>query len=150
MNNCKHLTIRSKNYEKYFYCRLDKKVVNYTNECKKCLKIEPRKNKGINKRTSKQNKLEKDRDKSLIKKGYCEYCGRYSDGLDPHEVYGGSNRKRSILNGFVKLLCRECHQNEDVLQELKVKTQEEFEQEKSREEFIKIIGKSYIKSIDKE
>lgn len=54
MNNCKHLTIRSKNYEKYFYCRLDKKVVNYTNECKKCLKIEPRKNKSINKVSKKK------------------------------------------------------------------------------------------------
>lgn len=148
MTNCKYLTMRSKNYEKYFYCRLDKKIINYTNNCKKCFKIERRENKSINKRTNKQNKLEKQRDKNLIKKGYCQYCGKYNDRLDTHEVYGGSNRKRSILNGFVILLCRQCHQNEKIINQLKIDTQIKFEQNHSREEFIKIIGKSYIKSID--
>ena len=57
MNKCKYITIRTKNYEKYFYCRLNKKIINYTTECIKCLKNEPRKNKGINKKTSKQIKL---------------------------------------------------------------------------------------------
>ena len=30
MNKCKYITIRTKNYEKYFYCRLNKKIINYT------------------------------------------------------------------------------------------------------------------------
>ena len=54
MNKCKYLTIRSKNYEKYFYCRLNKKIINYTTECVKCVKSEPRKNKGINKVSKKR------------------------------------------------------------------------------------------------
>lgn len=99
----------------------------------------------IKKKSSKQAKLERDRDKNLIKKGKCEYCHKYSDRLDPHEVYGGSNRKRSIKNKFVALLCRNCHDNEKVIEELKKKYQKEYEKTHTREEFIKLIGKSYLK-----
>ena len=73
----------------------------------------------------------------------CENCGKNAH-LDPHEVYGGRNRKRSILNGFIKLLCRECHSNEEILNQLKIDTQKEYEKTHTREEFIKIIGKNYI------
>ena len=48
MNKCKYITIRSKNYEKYFYCRLNKKIINYTTECIKHFKSEPSKNKDLN------------------------------------------------------------------------------------------------------
>ena len=48
MNKCKYLAIRTKNYEKYFYCRLNKKIINYTTEYIKHVKSEPSKNKGIN------------------------------------------------------------------------------------------------------
>lgn len=104
-----------------------------------------KKNMGIKKKSSKQAKLERDRDKDLIKKGKCEYCGKYSNRLDPHEVYGGSNRKRSIKNKFVALLCRNCHDDNKVIEELKKKYQREYEKEHTREEFIKLIGKSYLK-----
>ena len=108
------------------------------------LKTILKRNTPIKKRTAKQNKLEKERDKNLIKSGYCGYCGKYCEKLDTHEIYGGSNRKRSIKYGFVKLLCRKCHENEKILQELKIKTQKEFEKTHTREEFIEIIGKSYL------
>lgn len=58
---------------------------------------------------------------------------------------GGSNRKRSIENRFVALICRNCHQNEKIITELKIKYQKEYEKTHTREEFIKLIGKSYIK-----
>ena len=106
------------------------------------------KNAEIKKRSSKQAKLERDRDKNLIKKGKCDYCGRYFGKLDPHEVYGGSNRKRSIKNKFVALLCRNCHDDNKALKELKIKYQKEYEKTHTREEFIKLIGKSYIKGND--
>ena len=48
MYKCKYLAIRTKNYEKYFYCRLNKKIINYTTEYIKHVKSEPSKNKGIN------------------------------------------------------------------------------------------------------
>ena len=98
----------------------------------------------IKKRSSKQAKLERNRDKNLIKKGKCDYCHRYFDKLDPHEVYGGSNRKRSIKNKFVALLCRNCHDDNKVIEELKKKYQKEYEKKHTREDFIKLIGKSYI------
>lgn len=143
MNNCKYLTIRTKNYEKYFYCRLNKKIINYTTECIKCVKSEPRKNEGINKKTSKQIKLEKSRYSILtddLEHCYiCRFQGKKVLRDDLHEVYGGANRKRSIL------ICRKHHQNEEILSELKVATQQLYEVDHTRDEFIKLIGKSYIK-----
>lgn len=96
------------------------------------------------KKSKKLTKLEKQRDKNIIKYGECDFCHKKFKHLDPHEVYGGSNRKRSILNGFVKKLCRMCHSNEKILNQLKVDTQIEFEKTHTREEFIKLIGKSYL------
>lgn len=98
----------------------------------------------IKKKSSKLAKLERDRDKDIIKSGKCEFCHKERKHLDPHEVYGGCNRKRSIKNNFVKLLCRRCHSNEEILKILKINTQKEFEKEHTREEFIKLIGKSYL------
>ena len=98
----------------------------------------------IKKRSKKQDKIERQRDKNRIKEGKCDYCHREKKHLDPHEVYGGSNRKRSIRNNFVKMLCRECHSSEEIINQLRMDTQKEFEKTHTREEFIKIIGKSYI------
>ena len=149
MNKCKYLTIRSKDYEKYFDCRLNKKIINYTTECIKCVKNEPRKNKGINKKTSKQIKLEKSRYSILTNDlEHCYICRFQNKKVlrdDLHEVYNGANRKRSILNGLVVPLCRKHHQNEEILSELKVATQKMYEVNHTRDEFIKLIGKSYIK-----
>lgn len=100
--------------------------------------------KQIKKKSKRLAKLERQRDKNIAKEGICEFCGQYSKRLDPHEVYGGSNRKRSILNGFVKRLCRECHSNENIIEQLKIDTQKEFEKTHTRAEFIAIVGKSYI------
>lgn len=106
---------------------------------------EKKKNYTINKRSKKQNKLERERDKNLDKSGKCKYCDRYFKKLDPHEIYGGSNRARSIKNRFVAFLCRECHDNEEVIKELRIMAQLEYEKTHTREEFIQLIGKSYIK-----
>ena len=67
--------------------------------------------------------LERKRDKNIVKNGRCDCCNKFSKHLDPHEVYGGSNRKRSVLNGFVKMLCRECHSNEKIINQLRIDTQ---------------------------
>lgn len=98
----------------------------------------------IKKRSNKLAKIERQRDKDLTKSGICEYCGNYSKRLDPHEIYGGSNRKRSIKHKFVKLICPRCHSNEEIINQLRIDTQKEFEKKNTREEFIKLIGKSYI------
>lgn len=138
--SCKYL---SKALNGNLRCKYKKQIITLQT-CKNCSNFILVTNKPISKRSSKLNKLEKERDKNLIKKGYCEYCGIYSK-LDSHEVYSGCNRKRSILNGFVALICRNCHQNEKIIAELKIKYQKEYEKTHTREEFIKLIGKSYIK-----
>ena len=100
--------------------------------------------KEMKKKSSKLAKLERQRDKDIIKSGKCEYCHKEYKHLDPHEVYGGSNRQRSIKNGFVKLLCRKCHSNEQIINQLRMETQKEYGKTHTREEFIKLIGKSYL------
>ena len=98
----------------------------------------------IKKKSSKLAKLERQRDKEIVKSGICEFCGKFSKRLDPHEVYGGSNRKRSIAHKFVKLLCRKCHDDEEIINQLRIETQKEYMKTHTEEEFIKLIGKSYL------
>ena len=102
------------------------------------------KNVNIKKKSSKLAKLERQRDKDIVKSGKCDYCHIVKKRLDPHEVYGGSNRQISIKNGFVKMLCRECHSNEKIINQLRIDVQKEYEKNHTREDFIKIIGKSYL------
>ena len=111
-------------------------------------KTKPDSKKGqIKQKSKKLAKLERQRDKELIKTGRCECCGKVCKKLDPHEVYGGSNRKRSIKNKFIKLLCRECHSNEKVIAQLRIDTQKEYEKNHTREEFIKLIRKKLFKQL---
>ncbi len=139
---CKYFTVKSQKLKKYKFCRLNKQVIH--DECKKCLKFEYRQYKTMKKKSNKLSKLEKERDKNIVKKGICQNCGRYSNRLDPHEVYGGSNRQRSIKNGFVKIICRKCHDDEKEIIKLRKETQLEYEKNHTREEFIQLIGKSYL------
>ena len=139
--SCKYL---SKSLNGKIRCKYHKRYINYKVDCENCSKTIFVRNKPIKKVSKKRMKLEKERDKNLVKSGKCDYCKKYCDRLDPHEVYGGSNRKRSIENGFVALLCRECHQNEEILLELKKQYQRSYEYSHSREEFIKLIGKNYL------
>ena len=95
MNKCKYITIRTKNYEKYFYCRLNKKIINYTTECTKCVKNEPHKNKGINKVSKKRITVTQDTyNKVMQRDNYrCRLCGT-SLNLQLHHIM----RKRKRLN----------------------------------------------------
>lgn len=104
----------------------------------------PPKSGQMKKKSKKLAKLERQRDKEIVKSGICEFCGKFSKRLDPHEVYGGSNRKRSIKHKFVKLLCRECHSNENIINQLRIDTQKEYEKTHTRAEFIAIVGRSYL------
>lgn len=103
----------------------------------------------IKKKSKKLAKLERQRDKNLVKEGICEFCGNYSRHLDPHEVYGGSNRRRSMEHKFVKLICPKCHSNETIINQLRIDTQKEYEKTHTEEEFIKLIGKSYLRRKEK-
>lgn len=104
----------------------------------------------IKKKSNKLAKLERQRDKDIVKEGICEICGKYSKRLDPHEIFGGSNRKRSIQHKFVKLICPKCHSNEAIINQLRIDTQKEYEKTHTRQEFINLIGKSYLRRNENE
>ena len=140
---CQYLRVRSEKYQKYYYCFKQKKKINISS-CGDCKDKVFKKYSKMKNRSKKISKLERERDKNIIKFGQCEYCHKEFKHLDPHEVYGGSNRKRSIEKGFIKKLCRKCHSDEKIINQLKIDTQIEFEKTHSREEFIKLIGKSYL------
>ena len=57
----------------------------------------------------------------------------------------GIDRLRSIKHGFVKDICRLCHDDEEKILELRKEVQSEFEETHTREEFIQLIGWSYLK-----
>lgn len=89
---------------------------------------------------------------SIIQKDDCCYiCG--SPRTEVHHVYFGRNRKASDENGFIVRLCPEHHRGDygvhgkhghqlDMF--FKRLGQIKFEKTHSREEFIKIIGRSYL------
>lgn len=101
----------------------------------------------MKKKTNKLAKLERDR-YSIFTNDFdkCYYCGIHKSlvGLDIHEVYGGANRITSMKNGLCVPLCRKCHQNNFIINDLKKWCQRKYEQEHTRAEFIKMIGKSYL------
>lgn len=146
--SCVYFTKRTRKYKPYFFCRLSKRVITF-DDCKSCLETKYKEINPIKKRTNKQVKLENGRF-SIITDDleHCYMCAeRGIKGVskdDLHEVYGGSNRKRSIENGLVVPLCRECHQDIYILNWLKRFVQLEYEESHSRDEFIDLIGKSYL------
>ena len=121
-----------------------KNLSNSYNPVPKQTKKEKKEPAKIKQKSSKLAKLERQRDKDIVKSGICDCCKKYSKHLDPHEVYGGSNRQRSMKNGFIKLLCDKCHSNEKKIMQLRKDVQKEYEKNHTREDFIRIIGKSYL------
>ena len=109
MNKCKYLAIRTKNYEKYFYCRLNKKIINYTTECIKCVKNEPRKNKGINKVSKKKITVTQDTYNKVMQRDNCRcrLCGT-SLNLHLHHMDGRGKDLTNDINNCI-ILCRHCH-----------------------------------------
>lgn len=95
------------------------------------------------------------------KDGRCWLCmwlhGDHSvrTGLHKHHVYFGTGqRKISEENGFAVYLCWEhhlaaggqeaVHRNHEICRRLQEETQRKFEQTHTREEFINLIGRSYL------
>lgn len=81
----------------------------------------------------------------------CFFCGKPAECI--HEVFfGTANRRVSIENGFCVGLChkehnlsfKSVHNNREMDLVLKRAYQKKYEENHSREEFIKLIGKSYI------
>ena len=81
----------------------------------------------------------------------CFFCGS-TRWLERHHIFQGANRGRSEMDGFVVTLCHYCHNeppdgvhfNRTNNLELKRMAQEQFEQNRTREEFRGLFGKSYL------
>ena len=82
-------------------------------------------------------------------------CEDYTEKLvlEEHHVFGGtSNRKNSEATGLKVYLCPPhhrtgllaAHRNKDIAEILHITAQKTYEKEHSREEFMKIFGRSYL------
>lgn len=89
--------------------------------------------------------------------GGCYLCRLLEDDDRPkvteiHHIFFGPNRERSEEYGFTTALCLPhhrtgpdaVHKNYRVCRILQQACQKEFEKTHSREEFMRIIGKSYL------
>lgn len=102
----------------------------------------------IKRKSSKLAAKERKRYSILTKKmDKCYLCKNKKRHI--HEIYKGCNRQISMKNGFCIPICDKCHKLTEIDNKLdtrlKIKCQKKFEQKHTREEFIAIIGQSYIK-----
>lgn len=100
-------------------------------------------------KSKKLTKLEKNR-KSVFTDNLdiCYLCGKKKNDL--HEVFGGRNRINSIKYNFILPLCRECHssnQNNAIFNDYWHRQGQLYWEEfiGSREEFIKVFRRNYLK-----
>ena len=82
------------------------------------------------------------------RKRECFVCKR-DDTLTVHHLYAGSRRQRADREGLTVFLCPLCHervQHHDAAADriLKQIGQRAFERTHTREEFIRLFGKSYL------
>ena len=146
---CKYLKIRTKNYKKYVYCSSPniKKEIEFK-DCRNCRFKEYRQVKELKKKSKNLKKLEAKR-YSIVTDNLtiCYICQkRRKDDL--HELFGGSNRRKSIEWGLVIPICRVCHSEWKTNEEMRKKYQEDGKQKfyklYSKEKFLEEFGKNYI------
>lgn len=82
----------------------------------------------------------------------CYRCGRCDQHLDRHEIFGGSNRKKSASMGLWVVLCHDrCHLNGvhkdgDLMRQMRSEGQRAamLWYGMTKEEFIQEFGKNYV------
>ena len=144
--NCKHLKIRSKNYNKYVYCNNLKKEISF-NDCKGCSNKEYKVTKPIKKRSNKLARAEKNRFSIIVSNlDNCVICGKFA--VNKHEIFFGTGQRQiSMKYGLVIPLCYQCHlvmHRNSVMQAIwHIKGQEAFEKKYPDLDFMEIFGRSY-------
>ena len=157
-NNCIYL---KQKLNRTLECKKQKKIINIKecNNCKykeyKCTEFSKnsanvyKKKTTLHKKSAKLTKLERNRFSVFTDNlDHCIICGVKKNHL--HEIFFGSNRQKSMQYGFVIPLCHECHaemhRSKDWQEYWHVKGQEYWEEFiGTREEFIRVFGKSYLK-----
>ena len=144
--NCIYFKKRTKKYELYFFCSKQRKNITFE-DCKKCPYKEYKKSYQIKNKSNKLKNLESKR-YSILTDNYnkCYRCP--NPKKHTHEIYGGRNRKVSMIHGFTIPLCDECHrkteEDMDFDKEFKIECQIEYMKTHTEDEFIALTGKSYI------
>lgn len=90
--------------------------------------------------------------KSILQSEKKCYVTELTDGLHKHHIYGAANRKISEDNGFWVWLTpkyhnmsdRGVHFNKEFDLLLKQECQAKYEETHSRDEFMELIGRSYL------
>ena len=143
---CKNFRIRTKKYERYFFCKNKNKQITLS-ECKNCSKLDFKINKPIKKQSKKQKKKEINR-YSIITNNLtkCYLCNEKKK--DIHEAIGGCNRQKSIEWGLTIPLCRKHHSELENNQKLKRKIQQlgqrTFENKYNHELFMSEFKRNYL------
>lgn len=145
-------TCRECNNKKYKKSTSDKKSPAASGQMRKnaqSLTKEQQKKIKMHNKSKKLTKLEKNR-KSVFTEDleHCYLCGKKKNDL--HEVFGGRNRINSIKYNFILPLCRECHssnQNNVIFNDYWHKQGQLYWEENigSREEFVKVFRRNYLK-----
>lgn len=81
----------------------------------------------------------------------CEICGKPYAEL--HEVFGGKNRQASIKYNMQIRLCEQhhrtgknaIHRSKEFRERVQAEYQKRFEKKYSREKFMRVFGRNYIK-----
>ena len=105
---CKNFLVRSKNYKKYFYCKLYKKEIEYT-DCKNCKDVDFKKIKRI-KVVSKKKNVSRETYNIVYNrdKGICRLCG--NNNIQLHHIIYRSEAKELIDEpSNCIMLCESCH-----------------------------------------
>ena len=144
---CINFRIRTKNYQKYIYCMHFKRNIEISN-CINCKYKEYKKIEAIKKQTKKQRKLERKRYSIITNNLNVCYICTQSPKNDLNEVFGGSNRKKSMQWGLVIPICRECHSEWHLNKQLRKKYQQEaqrsFEKQYGHEMFMLEFKRNYL------
>ena len=144
--SCINLLKRTKQSKIVFYCKINKKYIDYRIDCKNCSNFILKRNKAIRIKTNKLKQKEKNR-KSILTNDLskCYICGKTKQ--DVHEVYAGSNRQTSIKWNCTIPICRLCHTEWDSNKEMRQAYQDEcrnkFVELYSYDLFMKEFKKSY-------
>lgn len=105
---CKYL---SKTLKGELRCKISK-TITYIDDCKKCLKFEPRVNKPIKKVSNKRITVTEETYNKVMQrdKGKCRLCGT-AQNIQAHHILYRSERK-DLINEPTNMimLCIKCHQ----------------------------------------
>lgn len=124
--NCKNFKIKQKNYKRIFYCKIQRKEIDYHKCNKECDFYEDKINKSNSTKLKKMTnchvykslrqkskelaQLERNRFSILgSTKNECYMCPATTN-LTWHEVFRGKNRLNSMKYGLCLRLCDKCHE----------------------------------------